>query len=156
MEHGRREERRRRPHGTHARCGLPRPAKCGGRLSSEGSDLLRDCARRHVLPRSSARCCRLLRPSCCLSPSVRATASESDYGVQSGGNGFQRNWRVTGIGTDPVSRRSCCLLRFRDEIVRGFFHRINRILSRKNQIFDIDTIFYSPYYVKKSLRNRIF
>ena len=44
----------------------------------------------------------------------------------------------------------------RDEIVRGFFHRINRILSRKNQIFDIDTIFYSPYYVKKSLKNRIF
>ena len=44
----------------------------------------------------------------------------------------------------------------RDEIVRGFFHRINRILFRKNQIFDIDTIFYSPYYVKKSLKNRTF
>ena len=48
------------------------------------------------------------------------------------------------------------MLADRDEIVRGFFHRINRILSRKNQIFDIDTIFYSPYYVKKSLKNRIF
>ena len=40
----------------------------------------------------------------------------------------------------------------RDEIVRGFFHRINRVLSRKNQIFDIDTIFYSPYYVKKKFK----
>ena len=43
-------------------------------------------------------------------------------------------------------------MRIRDEIVRGFFHRINRILSRKNQIFDIDTIFYSPYYVKKKFK----
>ena len=25
--------------------------------------------------------------------------------------------------------------RIRDEIVKGFFHRINRILSRKNQIY---------------------
>ena len=46
------------------------------------------------------------------------------------------------------------MLADRDEIVRGFFHRINRILSRKNQIFDIDTIFYSPTMLKKSLKIR--
>ena len=41
---------------------------------------------------------------------------------------------------------------FRHEIFRGFFHRVNRILLRKSQIFDLDTILYSPYYVKKSFK----
>ena len=44
----------------------------------------------------------------------------------------------------------------RHEILRGFFHRENRILLRKSQILDLDTILYSMYYVKKSLKNRTF
>ena len=44
----------------------------------------------------------------------------------------------------------------REGIVRGFFHRENRILLRKSQILDLDTILYSMYYVKKSLKNRTF
>ena len=43
-------------------------------------------------------------------------------------------------------RKACHKLRSpsRQGIVRGFFHRENRILFRKSQIFDLDTIFYSP------------
>ena len=40
----------------------------------------------------------------------------------------------------------------RDEIVRGFFHRENRILLRKSEIFALDTILYSPYNIKKSFK----
>ena len=44
----------------------------------------------------------------------------------------------------------------RHEILRGFFHRINRVLLRKSQIFNLDTILYLPYYVEKNLKNRTF
>ena len=44
----------------------------------------------------------------------------------------------------------------RHEILRGIFHRENRILLRKSQIFDLNTILYSQSYVKKSLKNRTF
>ena len=47
-------------------------------------------------------------------------------------------------------------IRIRDEILRGFFHREKRILLRKSQIFALDTILYSPYYIKKVLKNRTF
>ena len=40
----------------------------------------------------------------------------------------------------------------RHEILRGIFHRINRVLFRKSQIFDLDTIFYLTYYVKKKFK----
>ena len=35
---------------------------------------------------------------------------------------------------------------------RGFFHRENRILLRKSQIFDLNTILYSQSYVKKKFK----
>ena len=40
----------------------------------------------------------------------------------------------------------------RDEILRGFFHRENRILLRKSQIFDLDTLFCSLHYCKKKFK----
>ena len=43
-------------------------------------------------------------------------------------------------------------IRSRQGIVVGFFHRVNKILLRKSQIFDLDTIFYSLYYVERSLK----
>ena len=42
------------------------------------------------------------------------------------------------------------------KIYRGFFHRENRILLRKSQIFDLDTILYSMYNFEKCLKNRTF
>ena len=40
----------------------------------------------------------------------------------------------------------------RHEIVRGIFHRENFILLRKNQISDVDTLSYSPYFVKEKFK----
>ena len=40
----------------------------------------------------------------------------------------------------------------RHEILRGIFHRENRILLRKSQIFDLNTILYSQSYVKKKFK----
>ena len=75
---GEEEEETRGPHGTHARTPRGRPwfsvscRPCVVVVATEGPDLLRDCARRHVLPRSSARCCcRLLPVPLSLSHSLR-------------------------------------------------------------------------------------
>ena len=40
----------------------------------------------------------------------------------------------------------------RDEILRGFFHRENRILLRKSHIFDLNTILYSQSCVLKKFK----
>ena len=45
-----------------------------------------------------------------------------------------------------------CGAAIRHEILRGFFHRENRILLRKSQIFDLDTLFCSLHYCKKKFK----
>ena len=44
------------------------------------------------------------------------------------------------------------LIPSRHEILRGIFHRINRVLFRKSQFFDLHTILYLTYYVTKKFK----
>ena len=62
----------------------------------------------------------------------------------------------TAVVVTSVQNSSGMEVPIRDEILRGFFHRENRILLIKSQIFALDTILSSPYNIKKVLKNRIF
>ena len=55
-------------------------------------------------------------------------------------------------GQGPKNIEVCRIAVGRHEILRGFFHRENRILLRKSQILDLDTILYSMCYVKKKFK----
>ena len=58
---------------------------------------------------------------------------------------YQTMLTVRNLGYDDFHShfRTLC----RERIVRGFFHRENRILLRKSQIFDLNIISYSQSYV---------
>ena len=56
------------------------------------------------------------------------------------------------LALQSLQKKSLQGLADRERIVRGFFHRENRILLRKSQIFDLDTLFCSLHYCKKKFK----